>query len=129
MVKTLLESKMWVSHRLSLPQEGGTCVLLLNRVPVVLLFPRRGTTASRDAPAAGGVTATSAPWVAAATCRVASAAACPVSVAPAASTVPRATGASARAAAQVSPVPRVLHPTCGGVGQGVGANGIDKGGK
>lgn len=128
MVKTLLESKMWVSHCLSLPQEGGTCVLLLNRVPV-LLFPRRGTTASRDALAAGGVTATSAPWVAAATCRVASVAACPASAAPAASTVPRATGASARAAAQVSPVPRVLHPICGGVGQGVGANGIDKGGK
>lgn len=50
----------------------------------------------------------SAPWGAAATCRRASAAACPASVARAASSVPQATGASARAAAQVSPASQGL---------------------
>lgn len=58
--------------------------------------------ALRAARAAGGVTATWAPWGAAATCRVASAAACPGSAARTATSVPRATGASARVAAQVS---------------------------
>lgn len=58
--------------------------------------------ASRAALAARGVTATWVPWGAAAMCRVASAAASPESVALAATSVPQATGASARTAAQVS---------------------------
>ena len=76
--------------------------------------------ASRDVPAAGGVTAMSALWGAAATHRLASAAACLVSAAHAASNVPQATGASVRAAVQVSPASWVLRPACGGVGQGIG---------
>lgn len=71
----------------------------MNRSPTVLLFPRRDTIASRDALAAGGVTATSAQWEAAAMHRLASAAACQESAAPAATSVPRDTGASARVAA------------------------------
>lgn len=120
MVKTPLESKTGVPHRLGLPQEGGTHALLLNRAPTVLLFPRMGTTASRDAPAAGGVTAMSVPWGAVAMHRLASAAACLASAARAASSAPRATGASARVAVQVSPASRVLGPTRGGVGQSIG---------
>lgn len=88
--------------------------------------------ASRDALAAGDVTAMSVLWGAAATHRLASAAACPVSAAHAASSVPRATGASARVAVQVSPASWGLGPACGGVGQGVGgmcACRIVKGGK
>lgn len=118
--KTLLEIKAAVPHDLSLPQEGSTRALLLNRAPTVLLFPRRDTTASRDAPAAGGVTATSVLWGAAAMRRRASAAACPASAARAASSVPRATGASARGAVHVSPASRVLGPAHGGMGQGSG---------
>lgn len=119
-VKTLLGSRAGVARRLSLPREGSTRALLLSRAPTVLLLPRRDTMASRAAPAAGGVTATSALWAAAVTRRPASAAACPASAARAASSAPRATGASARAAVRVSPASRVSRPACGGVGQGGG---------
>lgn len=76
--------------------------------------------ASRDALAARGVTVMSALWGAAATHRLASAAACPVSAAHAASSVPQATGASARAAVQVSPASWGLGSACAGVRQGIG---------
>lgn len=92
----------------------------LNRARTDLLFPRRGTTASRDALAAGGVTVMSVPWGAAATHRQANATACPASAARAASSVPQATGASARGAAEVSPASQLLGPSRGGVGHGFG---------
>lgn len=92
----------------------------LNRARTDLLFPRRGTTASRDALAAGGVTVMSVPWGAAATHRQANATACPASAARAASSVPQVTGASARGAAEVSPASQLLGPSRGGVGHGFG---------
>lgn len=65
-----------------------------------------------------------APWGAAATCRVASAAACPGSAAHAATSVPQATGALARAAAQVS-----VGSQLGALGQGCAAGPVGEGRK
>lgn len=92
----------------------------LNSAHTDPLFPRRGTTASRDALAAGGVTVMLVPWGAAAKHRQANATACPASADCTASSVLRATGASVREAAEVSPASQLSGPSREGAGHGFG---------